>query len=113
MTEPLDAFPDVEDESDRDLIARHQRAVREFPDVSVADLVYEYRTLFHQDPLVERTETAYYLSVRSHVWNEFADWMELTDDELARLKAAHAEQFVASVGHSADRDALVFTRVTR
>ncbi|WP_132058567.1 hypothetical protein [Halorussus amylolyticus] len=110
MADPLDAFPDVTDESDRDLVARHQRAVREFPDLSVADLVYDYRTQFHEDPLVERDESAFYLSVRSHVWTEFADWMDLSDDELAQLKAAHARQFEASVGRSADYDALVLAK---
>lgn len=109
-TDPLDAFPTIEDETVRDLLARHQRVVREFPDLSVADLVYDYRTQFHEDPLVTRDEAAYYLSVRSHVWDEFADWMELTDDELARLKAAHAEQFEARVGRPADREALVFAK---
>ena len=111
MPDPLDAFPAVEgDDSARDLLARHQRVVRELPDLSVADLVYDYRTQFHEDPLVARDEAAYYLSVRSHVWDEFADRMELTDDERARLKAAHAEQFEASVGRPADREALVFTK---
>lgn len=110
VPDPLDAFPAVEDEGARDLLARHQRVVRKFPDLSVADLVYDYRTQFHEDPLVARDETAYYLSVRSHVWDEFADWMDLTDDELTRLKAAHAEQFEASVGNLANRDALVFAK---
>ncbi|PSQ48405.1 hypothetical protein BRD15_05330 [Halobacteriales archaeon SW_6_65_15] len=98
MAEPLDSFPDVEGEDDRELVARHQQAVRNLEGVTVDGLVYEYRTQFHRDPLVTQTETAYYLSVRSHVWDEFGERMGLSDAELETLKDAHAEQFAASVG---------------
>ena len=108
--DPLAAFPDVTDEDDRALVARHQRAVRDFEGLSVDGLVYEYRTRFHQDPQVARDETAYYLSVRDHVWDEFGDRMGLSEAELARLKAAHAGQFEASVGEPADDAAMILTR---
>ncbi|UPV76374.1 hypothetical protein M0R89_19635 (plasmid) [Halorussus limi] len=110
MAAPLDAFPDLTDETDRELVARHQRVVRELEGVGVDGLVYEYRTQFHRDPLVTQDRTAYYLSVRSHVWEEFADRMDLTDDELARLKRCHAEQFAASVGEAASADAMILTK---
>jgi hypothetical protein len=97
MAEPLDGFPDIDGEADRELVDRHQEAVRELDGVGVDGLVYEYRTQFHRDPLVTQNGTAYYLSVRGHVWEEFADRVELTEDELARLKDLHAEQFAASV----------------
>ena len=120
VTDPLAAFPDVANEegdggsdgderdgdgpdraeTDRELLARHQRAVRNLEGVGVDGLVYEYRTQFHRDPLVAQDATAYYLAVRSHVWSEFADRMDLPADELARLKALHADQFAASVGES-------------
>lgn len=109
MPEPLAAFPDV-DHGDRALVARHQRTVRSIPDISVADLVYEYRTQFHRDPLVDRDETAYYLSVRPHVWAEFAERMDLGDAELSRLKAAHEDQFAASVGTPPENEAMILTR---
>jgi hypothetical protein len=111
VADPLDPFPNVDDETDRALVARHQEAVRALPDRSVEDLVYDYRTQFHQDPLVARTETAYYLSVRSHVWAEFGEWMDADADELARLKAIHADQFRAHVGEAADGEAMILTRV--
>ena len=98
MPEPLAAFPDLTDEADRELVARHQRAVRDLEGVGVDGLVYEYRTQFHRDPLVTQDGTAYYLAVRNHVWDEFADRIDLSDDELARLKALHADQLAASVG---------------
>jgi hypothetical protein len=98
MAEPLGAFPDVETESDRELVARHQNAVRNLDGVTVDGLVYEYRTQFHQDPLVTQDETAYFLSVRGHVWDEFGDRIGLSDEELDRLKEVHAEQFATSVG---------------
>ena len=118
MADPLAAFPDLTDEgdrtdgraNDRELVARHQRAVRDFEGVSVDGLVYEYRTQFHRDPLVTQTETAYYLSVRGHVWDEFAERMETSEEELLRLKEIHAERFEASVGEPADDDAMILTK---
>lgn len=109
MAEPLDAFPDV-NSADRELVARHQQAVRDLDGITVDGLVYEYRTQFHRDPLVAQDETAYYLSVRSHVWAEFADRMGLTDDETGRLKAAHTDQFAATVGESAGDEAMILTK---
>ncbi|WP_115864883.1 hypothetical protein [Halorussus litoreus] len=100
----LAAFPDVDDEDDRELVARHQRAVRDLDGVTVDGLVYEYRTQFHRDPLVTQNETAYFLAVRSHVWDEFAERTDLSDEELARLKELHAEQFAASVGGQSGND---------
>jgi hypothetical protein len=102
VADPLQPFSDVESEDDRELVARQQQAVRDLEGVGVDGLVYEYRTQFHRDPLVTQTETAYYLSVRGHVWDEFADRMELNDEELARLKEVHAEQFAARVGEGTD-----------
>ena len=110
MPEPLDAFPDVKRKEDRELVARHQQTVRELEGVGVDGLVYEYRTQFHRDPLVTQNETAYYLSVRSHVWDEFGERMELDDGELERLKEAHDAQFEASVGEAADDEAMILTK---
>ena len=110
MAEPLAAFPDVEGEDDRTLVARHQQTVRELGGVGVDGLVYEYRTQFHRDPLVTQTETAYYLSVRSHVWEEFGERMEIGEEELERLKEAHEEQFAASVGEEANDEAMILTK---
>ncbi|WP_435181968.1 hypothetical protein [Halorussus sp. AFM4] len=110
MAAPLDPFGDVDDEAARDLVARHQAFVRDLPDVGVDGLVYEYRTQFHQDPLVTQDATAYYLSVRGHVWDEFADRMGLSDEELAELREAHAEQFAAHVGEPAGDEAMILTK---
>ncbi|WP_134672366.1 hypothetical protein [Halorussus marinus] len=110
MADPLDPFPDVDDEADRALVARHQEAVRALPALSVEDLVYDYRTQFHRDPLVARTDAAYYLSVRSHVWAEFGERLDAGPDGLSRLKAIHAEQFREHVGEQAADDAMILTR---
>ncbi|WP_137286282.1 hypothetical protein [Halorussus salinisoli] len=110
MAEPLAAFPDVKDESDRELAARHQVAVRELDGVTVDGLVYEYRTQFHRDPLVTQDGTAYFLSVRGHVWDEFGERMELGEEELERLKQVHDEQFRASVGQGASDEAMILTK---
>jgi hypothetical protein len=114
MAEPLDAFPNVTDESDRELLARHQQAVRDLEGVTVDGLVYEYRTQFHRDPLVTQTETAYYLSVRGHVWDEFAERLDLSDEELTQLRRVHEAQFAASVGEdvgeAGNGEALILTK---
>jgi len=111
VAEPLAAFPDVEGEDDRALVARHQQVVRDLEGVGVDGLVYEYRTQFHRDPLVTQTGTAYFLAVRGHVWDEFGERMGLDDGELARLKELHAEQFAASVGESPGQgEALILTK---
>lgn len=108
--DPLVAFPDVEDESDRELVARHQEAIRDLDGVTVDGLVYEYRTQFHRDPLVTQDETAYFLAVRGHVWDEFAERMDLSEADLGRLKELHAEQFAASVGQVGNGEAMILTK---
>ncbi|WP_158059071.1 hypothetical protein [Halorussus halophilus] len=111
MPEPLAAFGDVElTEEDTELVERHQQVVRDHENLSVDGLVYEYRTQFHQDPLVEQDETAYYLSVRGHVWDEFADAMGVGDEALERLKGIHEAQFEATVGSPAESEAMVLTK---
>ena len=113
MADPLQPFPDVEEEEDdreRELVVRHQRAVRDLEGTGVDGLVYEYRTQFHRDPFVTQTESAYYLSVRGHVWDEFAERMELSDEELGRLKEIHDDQFAASVGEEASDEAMILTK---
>lgn len=110
MADPLAAFPNVADEAARELVERHQQAVRELEGVGVDGLVYEYRTQFHRDPLVTQTETAYYLSVRGHVWEEFGERMGLAGEELETVKEAHAEQFEASVGKLAENEAMILTK---
>jgi hypothetical protein len=91
------------------LVERHQQTARDNP--GVEDLVYEWRTQFHDDPLVEQTEAAYYLAVREHVFEESGDYLDLNDDELATLKAVHARQVRNAVdGEVGDRDLLLLTR---
>ncbi|PSP83220.1 hypothetical protein BRC83_07560 [Halobacteriales archaeon QS_1_68_17] len=74
----------------RELVGRHQQSVRDNPGVD--DIVYEWRNYFHRDPVLERTDAAYYLQVRDHVWDEFAESLDLTDDERAALVAVHRKQ---------------------
>ncbi|PSQ03816.1 hypothetical protein BRC95_08670 [Halobacteriales archaeon QS_5_68_33] len=103
MTErdALDAFDAglvTEVAGDRDIdpdrlatLARtHQSNVRDLPGVD--DIVYEWRTQFHQDPLLARTTAAYYLALPGHVWDEFADDIGASDAERAALVALHGRQ---------------------
>jgi len=73
-----------------DIVRTHQSNVRELP--GVEDIVYEWRNYFHQDPLVGRTEGAYYLALPDHVWAEFTDDLGLYETERAALLAAHDAQ---------------------
>jgi hypothetical protein len=118
--DPLDAFDDtvieaVARERDlevtelRDLVRRQQEVVRSLPGVD--DIVYEWRKAFATDPLVERRDEGYYLSVPSHVWPEFAPSLSASTTELNALRAVHDRQFRAVLGDvGGDDDAIVLTR---
>lgn len=73
----------------RELVARHQRSVRENP--GVADLVYEWRRYLPYDPLVVRADDAYHLVVLPRVWDDFGR-AGFTEPELDRLKRVHNRQ---------------------
>lgn len=98
-----------------DLVATHQRNVRDLP--GVEDIVYEWRNYFHLDPMVARTEAAYYLALPDHVWEEFVEDLALEDGERAALLALHdrqAREDAATAGVDTGRldgdRALVLTR---
>ncbi|MEF8850812.1 MAG: hypothetical protein V5A44_01190 [Haloarculaceae archaeon] len=74
----------------RELARTHQSSVRELP--GVEDIVYEWRSQFHWDPLLARTTGAYYLALPDHVWDEFAEDIGATDEERAALVALHDRQ---------------------
>jgi hypothetical protein len=95
----------------QELATRHQEGVRDHPGVD--DIVYEWRNYFHMDPLVLQTETAYVLAVESHVWEEFADRLDASAEELDALKAVHDRQartLVPDGGRFESGDAIVLTR---
>jgi len=73
-----------------DLVRSHQSNVRDLPGVD--DLVYEWRNQFHLDPMLARTDDAYYLALPAHVWDEFGDDLGVDDDERAALIAVHDRQ---------------------
>jgi len=73
-----------------ELVRRHQSNVRDLPGVD--DIVYEWRNQFHLDPMLARTDDAYYLALPAHVWDEFADDLDVVDDERAALVAVHDQQ---------------------
>lgn len=81
---------DVSESELRDLIVRHQRQVRDNP--GVEDIVYEWRSQFHEQPVLHRTEDAYYLRLRSHVWDEFATALDIPETDLHALLEIHEEQ---------------------
>lgn len=81
---------DVTAEDLRELLASHQRQVRANPGVD--DIVYEWRTQFHEQPLVTRTDDVYYLLVRDHVWDEFADALDVAEATMVAVNDVHEEQ---------------------
>ena len=86
------------------LVRQHQSNVRDLPGVD--DIVYEWRNYFHLDPMLARTEAAYYLAVPDHVWDEFADDLSLDEAERTALLAVHdrqARQDADSAGFDAGR----------
>jgi hypothetical protein len=97
------------------LARTHQSNVRDLP--GVEDIVYEWRSQFHWDPLLARTTGAYYLALPDHVWDEFADSLGVTDAERDALVALHdrqtrqdAEAVGADAGRLDSYDAVLLTR---
>jgi len=92
------------------LVRRHQEGVRDLP--GVEDIVYEWRSQFHRDPLRDRTPERYVLVLRDHVWAEFSDSLGLSATELDALRAVHERQAktVLDEGSVSDGAAMVLTR---
>lgn len=102
---------DVSVDALRRLTRRHQEGIRDLPGVD--DIVYEWRNHFHLDPLLARTDAAYVLALPDHVWEEFADRLELSTTQLDALLAVHDRQaraLVATTDRLDDEAALVLTR---
>lgn len=87
-----------------------QATVSGFADLSVDDIVYEWRTRHHKDPLVSRTPDAYYLDVREHVWADVLDRADASERELAAVREVHAGQFEADRDDEAPDGAMVLDR---
>lgn len=79
-----------------DLLLTHQEQVRSNP--GVEDIVYEWRSQFHEAPVLHQTADAYYLRLRTHVWEEFADALDISEVELAAVLDAHEEQVRRETG---------------
>jgi len=95
----------------RTLVQRHQEGVRDLPGVD--DIVYEWRNHFHMDPLLVRTDAVYVLALPAHVWEEFADRLDVSETELDALLSVHDRQARALVDATGRLDgdtALVLTR---
>jgi len=92
-----------------------QAAVADYPGVSVDGLVYEWRQAFADDPLVERTPTAWVLRVPERVWRDVTDRAGVRDDVKPALRALHGTETPDGVEEDepddADRVTLVLSRV--
>lgn len=82
-----------------ELVERHQASVAELP--GTEDLVYEWRKHF-ADPVVRRTERAYYLSVPDHVWDEFGADLGASADALGALMDVHRRTVAARTDADAE-----------
>ncbi|GGM66027.1 hypothetical protein J2752_000228 [Halarchaeum rubridurum] len=71
---------------------------------SVADLVYEWRNAFRDDPLVERTAEAYYLTVDERVWRDFAERLDWESDVREAVRAAHRRALAAALDEAVGGD---------
>jgi hypothetical protein len=94
----------------RELLLAHQEQVRSNP--GVEDIVYEWRTQFHEAPVLHQTSDAYYLRLRRHVWHEFADALDIPEVDLEAVLDAHEEQLRREVGaeRKDDERFMVLTR---
>lgn len=62
----------------------------------VDGLVYEWRTTYRRDPLVERTPARYYLAVEHRVWEDFERRLGLPEAVADAVRAVHARAFRAA-----------------
>lgn len=69
-----------------DALGNHQRSVEELP--GVENIVYEWRKQY-EDPLLSRTESAYYLGLPAGIWSEFGDALELEGPLLGAVVDVH------------------------
>ena len=74
----------------RDLLRHHQASARDLPGID--NLVYEWRKYLPYDPVVARTEEAFHCVVLPEVWSDFADVLEVDDEDFERLLAVHDRQ---------------------
>ncbi|SEV91509.1 hypothetical protein [Halobacterium jilantaiense] len=92
-----------------------QAAVSEYPGVSVDGLVYEWRQAFADDPLVERTPTAWVLRVPERVWRDVTERAGVRDDVEPALRALHGTETPDNIEETepddTERVALVLSRV--
>jgi hypothetical protein len=80
---------------ERDLAAAArdvQRAVGEYPGVSVDGLVYEWRQAFAVDPLVQRTPTAWVLRVPERLWRDVTNRAGVREEVEPALRALHGTE---------------------
>jgi len=91
---------DLDESTLRDLLVRHQEQVRDNP--GVEDIVYEWRSQFHGQPVVQRTPDTYYMRLRAHVWDEFADALDIAEADLYAVLDAHEEQLRRETGAGID-----------
>ncbi|ESS06813.1 MAG: hypothetical protein A07HB70_00780 [uncultured archaeon A07HB70] len=93
----------------RELLAAHQRLVRETPGTGgVAGLIYEWHRAFGRDPVVARESDAIHLAVEPHVWDEYTDALGVEPAAATALRAVHAAAHVDVPGD--DRDPMVVGR---
>ncbi|MFC7019140.1 MULTISPECIES: hypothetical protein [Haloarcula] len=92
----------AENDVDRDVLADalvdHQRTMQANP--GVEDLVYEWRKQY-ADPVLERTPDRYVVGVRTAVWEEYGEYLDLEDHVLAALVAVHQEQVLRTLSEDA------------
>ncbi|WP_299263909.1 hypothetical protein [Halorientalis sp.] len=101
---------DTDEATLRDLLRRHQQQVRDNP--GVEDIVYEWRSQFHGQPVLRRTEDTYYLRLHTHVWDEFAAALDIPEASLHAVLDTHEEQLRRETGASVgdDERAMVLNR---
>lgn len=83
-----------------DVLARHRRLLADFGDLTVSDIVYEWRRSLSPDPLVARDGDVYYLEPPEHVWADLLGRLALSDGEAAALRAVHERQFASDRGRA-------------
>lgn len=90
---------DLDPETVSTALANHQSSVEELP--GVENIAYEWRKQY-DEPLIRRTQTAYYVAVPAQIWDEFADALELDDVTSAAVIEVHRLTVTAACDVSPD-----------
>jgi len=94
-----------------DALATHQQSVEDLP--GIENIAYEWRKQY-EDPLLARTQSAYYFALPATIWHEFGDALDLDDETLGAVIEVHRRTVAgATDGPATPADGLAYVALDR